>query len=161
MVLQSSFILSDGHFGDLSKEGCQGSHTEGCWCTSIYSVGILLVNIHFRVSCIKAAEGAWILPDKSRYIWSLGTSNYGMNVTSTRFHTYIAVFRIETLFLKIIMCISCYFWPLWVFLAVCGLFSSCGDQGYSPRVRLLTAPASLVEHWLEVHAGFSTCGAWT
>ena len=43
-----------------------------------------------------------------------------------------------------------YVWLSWVFVAVCGLFSSCGKQGllFIAVRRLLIAVASLVEHGL-------------
>ena len=46
-----------------------------------------------------------------------------------------------------------YFWLCWVFIAVCGLFSSCGEQGllFVVVCRLLIAVASLVEHRLQAH----------
>ena len=44
------------------------------------------------------------------------------------------------------------FWLCWVFVAACGLFSGCGEQGLLfVAVRgLLIAVASLVEHGLQV-----------
>ena len=43
-----------------------------------------------------------------------------------------------------------YFWLHWVFVAACGLFSSCGERGlfFLAVRRLLIAVASLVEHGL-------------
>ena len=57
------------------------------------------------------------------------------------------------LFYYFILFIYC-FWLCWVFVAVCGLFSGCGERGllFIAVHRLLIAVASLVaEHGLWVH----------
>ena len=54
-----------------------------------------------------------------------------------------------------------YFWLRWVFIAACGLFSSCGEQELLLVVvrGLLIAVASLIEeHRLQEH-GLSSCGS--
>ena len=59
-------------------------------------------------------------------------------------------FKFILLFLFIYLFII--FWLCWVFVAACGLFSGCGEQGLLfVAVRgLLIAVASLVEHGLQV-----------
>ena len=54
-------------------------------------------------------------------------------------------------FLNLFIYLFIYLWLRWVFVAACGLFSSCGEQGllFIAARRLLIAVASLVaEHRL-------------